>query len=61
MLTLYCKQFFINPVNKLISHNSVPTFNYKCVLLITYNPDNMSNNYSMNTVFLVCASPILPV
>ena len=41
----------------IISYNSMPTFNYKCVLLICYNPDNISKKKhlvrgvsSLNTV-----------
>ena len=36
--------FFINPVYIIISCTSVPTFHYKCVLLITCNRDTISKN-----------------
>ena len=35
-------QFLNNPDKIIISCNYVPSFHYKCVLLITYNPDNIS-------------------
>ena len=35
--------FFINPINIVISCNSVSTFNFKCASLTTYNTDNTLN------------------
>jgi len=35
-------QVLANPVNIIISVNVMPTFHYKCVLSIIYNPDNIS-------------------
>jgi len=34
-------QMLINPVKVIISYNSMPTFYYKWILLITYNPENI--------------------
>ena len=45
-LTLYNFGFFIDPVNIIISCVSMPSFHYNCVLLITYNPDNVMKNNS---------------
>ena len=54
-------QFFINPVNIIISHNSMPSFHYQCVLFNTYN--NLGNILSKNNFaeFLVWALPMLSV
>ena len=48
-------QFIINPVNVIISYNSMSTFNYICVLLITYNPDKTARN-SAGSVCIICIS-----
>ena len=53
-------QFLTNPVNIIISYNSMPTFHYRCVLLIVYNPENTyQNNNSAYADFLVWPPPIL--
>jgi len=46
-------QLFINHVNIIIiSRNYMPTYDYKCVLLITYNPANISK-YTLHMQFLI--------
>jgi len=37
-------QYLISPVKITISCNSVPSSHFKCVLLVVYNPDNISTN-----------------
>ena len=47
-------QFLVNPINLTIQYNSMPTFHYKCVLLIIHNSSTdvgcLSNKF---TVFKV--------
>ena len=49
-LTLKCVQIFIKPVNIMFSCNSMPTFHYKYVLLITHNIDKIMTN---NSVYII--------
>ena len=45
---------FINPVNVVISCNSVRIIHFNCVLLITNNPENISPKYLGVLVSSLC-------
>ena len=57
MHSLQSMQFFINPVNIIISCNSMDTIDYQSFMLVTYNPHNLSKHNSTYSEFLACDLP----
>ena len=56
---ILCNLQVISSVIIIFSPNSMPTFNYNCVVIITYNPDNISKKNSTYAEFLVWSPSVL--